>query len=271
MGIAGTPPTMAHLAYGDPVGGLYGCASLLTALVHKRRTGEGQYVNVSMVESMLQFATPALLQHQIDPAAPSRRGNRHPLLAPHGIYPCAGEDRWIAIAVGDNPAFANLARAIGRADWIDNAGFGTAAARKQREDEIDAAIAAWSAKQDPHDAAAMLQAAGVAAAPVLHTEEIVENPHFIAADFFIDLVREYSGSQRQAGVAILQNGKRLGARAPAPLLGEHSLDVLEQHAGFTRAAYDQLVTDGIISFAPGLLRSAMPESGEGRSTQRAKG
>lgn len=114
MGMPGTPPTMAHLAYGDPVGGLYGCAALLTALVHKRRTGEGQYVNVSMVEVMLQFTTPSLLQHQTESKAALRIGNRSPRFAPHGIYPCSGSDRWVAISVDSAESFAALCRVIGR-------------------------------------------------------------------------------------------------------------------------------------------------------------
>ncbi|TYL70916.1 CaiB/BaiF CoA-transferase family protein [Bradyrhizobium cytisi] len=255
MGSPGTPPTMAHMAYGDPVGGLYGCASLLTALFHKRRTGEGEYVNISMVESMLQFTTPALLQYQADPAAPLRRGTRHSLFAPHGIYPCAGEDRWLAIAVESTEMFASLARVIGHTEWIGDAGFDLAECRRRRHDEIDAAISAWTKKQEPHQAAAILQQAGVAAAPALHTEEIVKNPHLIAAGFFIDLIREISGPQRQAGVAIMQNGKRLGAHTPAPLLGEHSWPVLERHIGLERAAYEALVNESVITFAPASLRS----------------
>ncbi|MBB4375088.1 crotonobetainyl-CoA:carnitine CoA-transferase CaiB-like acyl-CoA transferase [Bradyrhizobium sp. cir1] len=254
MGNPGTPPTMAHLAYGDPVGGLYGCASLLTALAYKRHTGEGQYVNVSMVESMLQFTTPALLQYQADPAAPLRWGNRHPLFAPHAIYQCAGEDRWLAMAIDSTEMFASLARVIGRSEWIGDAAFDSAESRRRRHDQIDAAISAWTTKQEPHQAAAILQKAGIAAAPVLHTEEIVQNPHLIEAGFFIDLVREFSGPQRQAGVAIMQDGKRLGAHAPAPRLGEHSWPILERHVGIERAAYEALVNDGVITFAPTSLR-----------------
>lgn len=271
MGNPGTPPTMAHLAYGDPVGGLYGCASLLTALVHKRRTGEGQYVNVSMVESMLQFTTPALLQYQADSAAPLRRGNRHTLFAPHGIYRCAGGDRWLAIAVDGSEAFARLAHVIGRSEWIGDAAFDSAESRRRRHDEIDAAVSAWTKKQEPHQAAAILQKAGVAAAPALHTEEIVQNPHLIAAGFFIDLIRDISGPQRQAGVAIMQDGKRLGAHTPAPLLGEHSWPILERHVGLERAAYEALVNDGVITFAPTSLRSMLPQPDDQRSPQFAKG
>ncbi len=259
MGSPGTPPTMAHMAYGDPVGGLYGCASLLTAVFHKRRTGEGQYVNISMVESMLQFATPALLQYQLDPAAPLRRRNRHSLFAPHGIYPCAGEDRWLAVAVESTEMFTSLARVVGRSDWIGEAAFDSAASRRQRHDDIDAAIVAWTKKQEPHQAAAILQQAGIAAAPVLHTEEIVQNPHLIATGFFIDLIRDISGPQRQAGIAIMQDGGRLGARTAAPLLGEHSWMILEKHLGLERAAYEELVDDGVITFAPTSLRRMLSQ------------
>jgi len=263
-GLPGTPPTMAHLAYGDPVGGLYGCAALLTALVHKRRTGEGQYVNLSMVEAMLQFTAPGLLQHQIDPSAPLRLGNRHPVLAPHGIYPCAGHDRWVAIAIDGTPAFEALARLIGRGDWIGDALLATAEGRQRHGDEIDAAIAAWSRGQEPHAAAALLQAAGVAAAPALHTEELIENPHLNGEAFFIDLVRRHSGPQRQAGVAIRQGGRRLGRNTPAPLLGEHSGPILGRHADVSHDAFRALVDDGVVSFAPASLRSvlAQPKGGE---------
>jgi crotonobetainyl-CoA:carnitine CoA-transferase CaiB-like acyl-CoA transferase len=260
---------MAHLAYGDPVGGLYGCASLLTALVHRRRTGEGQYVNVSMVESMLQLATPALLQYQIDSAVPLRRGNRHPVFAPHGIYPCRGEDRWVAIAVEDARAFASLARVIGRSDWIGDIAFETAESRRQRQDEIDAAILGWTKQQEPHHAARMLQEIGVAAAPVLHTEEIVRSPHLNEVGFFIDLVRDISGPQRQAGVAIRQDGRRLGANTPAPLLGEHSWVILQEYADLDRPAYEALLDDGVITLAPTSLRSIASQP-EGRRLSGSK-
>jgi crotonobetainyl-CoA:carnitine CoA-transferase CaiB-like acyl-CoA transferase len=264
-GCPDAPPTMAHLAYGDPVGGLYGCASLLTALVHKRRTGQGQYVNVSLVESMLQLTTPALLQYQIDAATPLRRGNRHPVFAPHGIYPCQGEDRWVAIAVEDTRAFASLARVIGRGDWIGDIAFETAESRKQRQEEIDAAILRWTKQQEPHHAAGMLQGIGVAAAPVLHTEEIVQSPHLNEVDFFIDLVREISGPQRQAGVAIRQDGQRLGAHTPAPLLGEHSWLILQEYADLDRPAYEALREDGVIALAPTSLRSMASQPEDRRS------
>lgn len=119
-GTPGTAPTMTHLAHGDPVGGLYGCAGLLTALVHRRRHGRGQYVNISMVEAMLQFTTPGLLAHQLVPAAALRRGNRRNHSVPHGIYPAAGEDQWLALEVADAQGFAALCLLLELADWAQD-------------------------------------------------------------------------------------------------------------------------------------------------------
>nr|MDH4391192.1 CoA transferase [Aquabacterium sp.] len=143
-GLPGTAPTMTHLAHGDAVGGLYGCAALLTGLVHRQRGGSGQYVNLSMVEAMLQLTTPGLLLHQVQPGTPLRRGNRRDSLAPHGFYPAAGSDQWLAVAVDSAEAFSALARAIGQPAWADDPALRTLAGRQAQEDAIDAAIAAWS-------------------------------------------------------------------------------------------------------------------------------
>lgn len=249
-GLPGTAPTMTHLAHGDPVGGLYGCAALLTSLVHRQRGGAGQYANLSMVEAMLQLATPGLLMHQVQPGAPLRRGNRRDSLVPHGFYPAAGNDQWLAVSVDSAEAFGALARAIGRHDWADDPTLRTLAGRQAQEDAIDAAIAAWSRQQDADTAAALLQDNGVPAAALLHAEHLGQQPHLAAVDFYIDVDRAVSGPQRQCGLAIRQNGHRLGAHSPAPLLGEHSAAVLQRHAGVTPAQFDALVQQGIVSLAP---------------------
>lgn len=262
MGEEGTPPTMYQLAYGDPVGGLFGCAALLTALFEKRRSGRGQYVNLSMVEAMLQFATPALLEHQVE-GRTTRRGNRHASFAPHGLYPVAGDDQWIALAVEDAAGFARLAEIVGRPEWAAEPALESLEVRQARAAEIDAAITAWSATQPRDEAARHLQAAGIAAAPLLHVEELFGNPHLEAEDFYLDLERAVSGPQRQAGISIRQDGRRLGARRPAPLMGEHSHEVLVGLAGVEPARYDALVRDDVITFAPKALRSVLgaPVSG----------
>lgn len=256
-GLPGGPPTMYHLAYGDPVGGLFGCASLLTALLARRADGRGRYVNLSMVEAMLQFTTPALLAHQLEPAGAVRRGNRHPVFAPHGFYSAQGADQWIAVAVEDAAGFAALARVIGRPEWASDAALATPEGRRAREDEIDAAIGAWSSCRPGAEAAKELQTAGVAAAPLVHAQSLTEDAHLNDAGFFIEVVREFSGPQRQAASAILQDGERLAARRPAPLMGEHTREVLAERAGVSQERCEALVRDAVITFEPTGLRAPL--------------
>jgi crotonobetainyl-CoA:carnitine CoA-transferase CaiB-like acyl-CoA transferase len=260
-GMPDQAPTMTHLAHGDPVGGLYGCAALLTALVHKQRSGMGQYANLSMVEAMLQLTTPGLLMHQVDPGAPLRRGNRRDALAPHGFYPCCGSDpgsdQWVGLSVDSGTAFSALCRLIGRADWAADATLQTLAGRQAMADAIDAAITAWARHHTPDQAAALLQGHGIAAAGLLHAEHLGRQPHLAAAGFYIDVDRAVSGPQRQCGIAIRQGGQRLGARTPAPLLGEHSAAVLQRHAGVSADDYAALVDTGIVSLAPKPARNLL--------------
>lgn len=244
------PPTLGHVGYGDAIGGVNGCAALLTALYHRRRTGEGQWINLSQIECMLPFTTPALLVRGATGREPERRRNRHVEMVPHGIYPGKGTDRWIAIAVDGAAPWRALAETIGREDWrsLD------AAARRAREDEIDAAIARWTTTQDIFEAAALLQAQGVIAAPVLHPGEVAAEPHLVADSFFHDTERAYVGRQRQAGLAIREAGRRYSLRGVAPFLGADSRAILTGRLGLDEARVEALLADGVVSLQPTALR-----------------
>ena len=111
------PPVMSHTAFGDAVGGLNGCAAVLTALIHARLTGKGQFIDLAQIECMMPFAAPWIIAHSIDGKAPVKYGNRHPDFVPHGCFPCAGEDNWIVVAVSSDAMWPKLATLLGRADW----------------------------------------------------------------------------------------------------------------------------------------------------------
>jgi formyl-CoA transferase len=96
---------------------------------------------------------------------------------------------------------------------------------------------------------------GIAAAPIAHADRLTADSHLEQTGYFIDLLREFSGPQRQGGLAIIQDGRRLGARSPAPLLGEHTWEVLSSRLDMSRAQYDALVAQGVISFAPAPSRN----------------
>ncbi len=250
------PPTMAHIAYGDPMGGIYGAASLLTALYHQKQTGNGQWINNTQIEAMLPFTTPALLIRQATNREPARRGNRHPVMVPHGCFPCAGEGNWLAIAVAGTEDWTHLVRVIGRDDWLHDASLHTSEARRAREDEIEAGISAWTRTQPAVTAAAELQKAGVAAAPVHRTDEVTQDLHLQARQYFYGIERAHVGQQWQAGLPLQRNGARYPMRGLAPFLGGDSETVLTAIMGRSIDEFRQLLADGVVSLTPTQLRQS---------------
>ena len=115
VGDADGPPVMSHTAFGDAVGGLNGCAAVLTALIHARLTGKGQFIDLAQIECMMPFAAPWITAHSIDGGAPAKYGNRHPDFVPHGCFPCAGSDNWIVVAVSSDAMWPKLCQIAGPA------------------------------------------------------------------------------------------------------------------------------------------------------------
>lgn len=256
-GEGGWPPAMGHIAYGDPIGGIYGAAAMLAALVHRRRGGAGQWINMSQVECLLPFAAPSVLSRSVTGEEPRRLRNAHAVMCPHGIHPSAGEDRWVAIAADSDDAWRRLAEIIGRSDLASL----DVEARRRRAGEIDEAVAAWTRGRSPLEAANLLQAGGVIAAPILRPEETLEDPHLSACGAYLDLERPHVGHQRQFALPMLENGRRPPSRGPAPLLGGDTEAVLARINGLDAAGFRSLVEAGVVSLRPTSLRgaSATPE------------
>ena len=152
VGDAGGPPVMSHTAFGDAVGGLNGCAAVLTALIHARLTGKGQFIDLAQIECMMPFAAPWIIAHSIDGKAPVKYGNRHPDFVPHGCFPCAGDgqlDRRRGFLRCDVAETRHAARPR-RLGFRSEAE--TAFGRRTIESEIEAAVAVWTAARDPEAA-----------------------------------------------------------------------------------------------------------------------
>ncbi len=182
------PPVMGHPAFGDPVGGLAGMSALMAALLHARRTGEGQHIDLAQVECMMQMTGPWMLAHSANGAAPQRSTGRHPDYAPSGVYPCAGDDAWISISVTSDAAWARLAALLA------HPGLGTLADRSARQaaaQEIDAALVAWTRARTPDAAMDALQEIGVAAGAVREPLGLLSDPHLVARDYWLWSERAY--------------------------------------------------------------------------------
>jgi crotonobetainyl-CoA:carnitine CoA-transferase CaiB-like acyl-CoA transferase len=241
-GRADDPPMMNHLAYGDAVGGLNACSAMLVALLHRRDTGEGQFIDLSQVQCMLPFTAAWAIEQSANGKVAPRAGNRHPSFVPHGVFPSAGTDKWVSIAITDDSMWSALARLIG----LDDPALATAAGRRTQEDRIEAAIQAWTATRSPDEAMVSLQKAGVAAGAVRHPMELLDDPHLEARGFWQWIERAYVGRHPQPSPPYREDGCPIAVRTPAATLGQYNEEVLGGLLGLSKAELERLAGDSVI-------------------------
>jgi benzylsuccinate CoA-transferase BbsF subunit len=234
------PPMHVGISYGDPTGGLHGAVAVLAALMHRARTGEGQYIDLSQWETSIAVLGEAVLAETLGDGAPARDGNRDPYMAPHGVFPAAGDDRWIAIAVEDDDGWRRLAACLAHPDLADDPRFATLAARKRNEDALEAIVAEWTAARSPDDATAALQAAGIPAYMSARNQDLAESPHIQARGYFVEHDHPVVGRRVHAGIPWRLNEHPSQVRAAAPCLGADTDQVLRDVCGYDDAAIARL-------------------------------
>jgi crotonobetainyl-CoA:carnitine CoA-transferase CaiB-like acyl-CoA transferase len=220
-------PAMQHVAYGDPVAGLYAAAAALVGLYGRERLG-GVAIELCQVECLFQLGAEGLIAEQAQGAALERTGSRRRDMSPCCVVSANGPDRWLAVAVDSDPAWPALARLIGRADLAVDAALATLAGRKMREGEIEDAIAAWAQGRNPRELAEALQAAGIPAAPVTPTHELFPDPHLQDCGYWALQFRRYIDDHFTPNAPLRYDGERLPVIRPAPTLGEHTEEVLAE-------------------------------------------
>ncbi|GIW07789.1 MAG: putative CoA-transferase [Dehalococcoidia bacterium] len=230
MGFPGDPPIGMGPAFPDYASNLYHLlVAILVALEQRRRTGAGQYVDMSQIESTIAWIGPAVLDYTANGRVPPPPGNRHPDYAPHGVYPVRGHDRWIAVAVDQTswPAFL----AVSGLAFDDR--FASHEGRKANEDTLDAMVAAWTADQDGEALAERLQAAGVAASIVATAEDLIErDPQLAHRGHFVRLDHPITGRRIWDRHAFVLSATP-GTNGRAPLLGEDNDWLLTELLGLS--------------------------------------
>jgi crotonobetainyl-CoA:carnitine CoA-transferase CaiB-like acyl-CoA transferase len=244
-GYKGGPPMHVGISYGDPTAGLHGAIAVLAALCHRQRTGEGQFIDVSLWEASATLLPDALLEYEMNGTEPSRDGNRDPYMAPHGVFRSAGEDRWVSIAVGSDEEWRSLVAVIGDAE-LSSARYATLGERKRHEDEIEARLTRWTTTLPADEVTRRLQAAGVAAFSTMTNQDLAEDPHLNGRGFFVDVPHPEVGKRHHAGIPWKLSGTPCAVTAPAPCLGEHSREVLSGVLGYSEAEIEALAADGAL-------------------------
>ena len=246
-GSSDEPPTMVHIALGDAVAGLNGAAALLAALRHLRRTGKGQFVDLSHSECLLPFAAHGIAEQVLTGRPPPRLGNKSRYHAPHGAYPCRGGE-WLIVQVLDEGQWAGCRRAIGKS--LD--GFGRLADRLERQEELDRAVSDWTKQRTADGAMTTLQRHGVSAGAVRQSDGLLEEPHLRARGFWQYLERDFVGTVPHGSAPYRTRGGPLAIERPAPTLGEHNREVLEGLLGLSSREVDGLEQDGVVGTKPRL-------------------
>ena len=232
-GLAGwpdRPPAGPFGAYTDYTSTHFMAATLLAAIDHRRRTGEGQHLDVAQSEAAQLFLAPALLDYSANQRVMERAGNRDPSASPHGVYPVEGDDRWVAIVCDTDGAWLRLAALMGRQDLADDGDLQTAVGRIGRADELDEAVACWTAAWDGHALVDALQARGIPAHIVATGADCLADPQ-LAADHFLHV----DHPNRRC---LIENTRFRLSRTPsrvetrAPFLGEHTWEILADILGY---------------------------------------
>ena len=233
-------------AYSDLISPRFAAAALAAALDYRRRTGEGQYLDQSQLESALQFLAPAILDYEANGTVARRVGNRDPYAAPHGAYRCLGEDRWCAIAVTNEDEWRAFCEVIGAPAWTSEERFQTLAGRKMHEDELDRLVETWTEAQRAEDVMVMMQAAGVPAGVVQNAEDLFKDPQLAHREHFAVLDHPEIGPYHIATSCFRLSECSNKPTSPAPLLGEHNEFVLEQFLGMSKDEIADLVAEGVL-------------------------
>ena len=239
-------PIKTGISYGDPIAGVAAVGAVALALIQRRRTGRGAFVDLAQRETMAAMIGEAFVAASLRGEVPQHRGNRHHRFAPQGAYPAAGDDQWLAISVTSDEEWRALAQVIGAADL---AGL-SADQRRARHDELDNVIAAWTRQQDPQQAMELLQAKGVPAARVLDTDAIHHDPHLDARQFWVKLPHPRMHAWKQPTTALRLVEANPRPRRHAPLFGEHNEEILCGLLGMDAAELRELEEQGIIGRAP---------------------
>ncbi|HEY0297028.1 MAG TPA: CoA transferase [Bordetella sp.] len=246
-GLPGREPAGTGTNYPDHIPNpCHAAFVLLAALRHRRRTGQGQRIDMAQTEPTVALLGPAVLDYTVNGCVPQPRGNRHPGAAPHGVYPCAGEDRWVAVSVMNDAQWQALYKALGDPDWMADPALLPAAERVARADVLDAHLARETARFEADRLVRLLQAHQVPAALASTAADIIEDPQLAHRRHWLTLDHPEMGpSLYNAQPFRYARGAAADAR-PAPLLGQHTRDVCHELLGLSDGEIERLTREGAL-------------------------
>jgi crotonobetainyl-CoA:carnitine CoA-transferase CaiB-like acyl-CoA transferase len=247
--LAGNPdatPVGSFGPYTDFMGVRYNALAILAALAHRDRTGQGQFIDMAQAEAALHFLAPAAIAYLERGVVPRANGNRDVTMAPHGVYPAAGADRWVAIAIRSDAEWQTFCAHAEFADFAADESLATLSGRQRAEDRIDAVISEWTRMREARDVEAELQALGLAAHALLDTHELLADPQLAARECVLKI------AHGQFGETAIENSRFTLSAAPAARptsavsYGSHNAQVLGDILGYSGERIAALTARGVL-------------------------
>ena len=246
-GYVGGPPMMAGFSYGDPNGGIHATFAVMSALLHREKTGQGQYIDLSQWEAAIMLLPEAVMDYSMNGTQPERMGNRDPHMAPHGVFRSKGDDRWVSLSVRDEAEWQRLCAVMGQPELSSDARFASLAARKENEAALEEIVTAWTQERTADEATQALQNVGIPAYPSLDAIDMINNPHVGARDYFVELEHPEVGARRHMGIPWTMSRTPCEIRRPAPCLGQDTEAVLTDIVGLSQGEIAALRAKDILT------------------------
>ncbi|MBQ2747097.1 MAG: CoA transferase [Firmicutes bacterium] len=234
-------PTKVGPSIADHVAGIYLYVGVATALVHRERTGEGQLVDVSMVDTIFSLLENSLVKYTMGGYIPERNGNIDPSIAPFDLYEC--KDGFVAIGVGNNRLFENFAHTIGHPELLEDPRYATNDLRcKNYEPDLQNVIRSWSKDYTKAEIEEIMDKAGIPCGPVLNVKEAIEHPHIQAREMMVHCDHPTAGDLYFQGVVAKLSETPGTVEFASPLLGQHNQEIF----GITAEEEEQLKAEGVL-------------------------
>jgi len=240
-------PAIPYGAYTDFISPFYGACALVAALDRRRKTGNGQYLDLSQYECGQQFLAPALIDHILTGREICRKGNRHDYAAPHGVFPCKEEETWVCIAVFTDQEWKDFCDVLENPEWAEVPRFQTLLGRKRHEDELEHFIADWTKKHTPEEVMNAMQDAGVPAGVVHPPSGLYGDPQLNHSKFFVELNHTGIGPHKYDGLTTRLSKTPGELCMPAPILGEHNEKIFKECLGMSDDEIGDLIAEGVIT------------------------
>jgi crotonobetainyl-CoA:carnitine CoA-transferase CaiB-like acyl-CoA transferase len=246
-GFAHRDCTMTHFAYPDPLSALHGLVAVLAALEYREREGKGQYINMSQFETTVASIGPLLLEYLANGEEPTKLGNRSHHAAPHGCYPCTGEDRWCVLSVGSEAQWERFCQLLGRPAWTRDPRFATRQLRIEHAEALDACVGEWTSSRTDYDVMAAMQGVGIAAGVVQNTQDqLRRDPQLAARGFFEEIPHLKKGVVTASGIPLGLTGTPGATTRAGEAIGQDNEYVFREIVGLSAEQLQGYVASGAV-------------------------